>query len=163
MNRVRGTLELISAGAVLVGLIFVGLELRQNTAAVEIASYQELTNNIISANLMLVDNPELLGLQLRAISDADSLSEVERRQIAIWVISRLRHADLAYFQFERGMIDKERLESVMAPLSATFRSQLAKDIWKVIKPNFVESFRSYMDEYISEIPDRPALADQNSE
>ena len=43
-EKLRGLFELAGAGAVLLGLVFVGLELKQNTEAVEAASLQNQTD-----------------------------------------------------------------------------------------------------------------------
>ena len=162
--------EAVGLLAVIASLVFVGMETRNsadqaaiNTRAIEIASYQELTNNIIAANLVLIGNSKLVALQLKVESNSDALSEIERRQYAVWVISRLRHADLAFFQFERGVIDESRMRSTLGPLQGTFRDQMSRDIWQAVQDNFVESFRVYMNEYISEIPLREVQARQDKE
>lgn len=145
--------------AVVGSLVFVGIETRNNatqaainTRAIEIASYQELTNNIVSSNLMQVGDTDFLELTLKAARNPETLSEIERRRYRIWTVSRLRHADLAFFQFERGIIEEDRLKSALAPLQATFRTQIGREEWAYFRSNFVASFRSYIDEYIESVP-----------
>ena len=151
--------EAVGVVAVIASLVFVGMETRNNadqaainTRAIEIASYQELINNIVAANLMMIGDTDIVDVQIRAANDPDSLSETERRKYGIWVLSGLRRADIAYFQYERGVIDEYRLKSVLGPLNTTFRNQLARNIWEQSQGNFVDSFRRYMNEHISLIP-----------
>ena len=162
--------EAVGLFSVIGSLIFVGVETRNNadqaainTRAIEIASYQELTNNIINSNLMQIGDPELLGITMKAAIDPDALSEIERRKYFVWVISRFRHADMAFFQFERGVIDENRMRSVFSPLVPVLQNPLARNMWESIQGNFVESFRKYMNEYISEIPLQEDQARQVSE
>lgn len=147
--------------AVIASLVFVGIETRNsateaaiNTRAIEVASYQELTNNIIAANLLVVGDVELSDTLAKAASDPDSLSVSERSRYRLWAISRFRHADLAYFQYERGVIDEVRLRSILSPLQAIFRTKLGKEEWEYFRPNFVESFRIFVDENIQDLEQR---------
>jgi hypothetical protein len=58
-EKLRGLLELAGAGAVLLGLVFVGLELRQNTEAVETASLQNQTDASTDFLLLIASDIEL--------------------------------------------------------------------------------------------------------
>ena len=63
MSENNGKLKLVveagGAIAVLLGLVFVGLELRQNTSAVEAATFQGLTDATNEALLTVVADAEL--------------------------------------------------------------------------------------------------------
>ncbi len=162
--------EAVGLLAVIASLVFVGMETRNsadqaaiNTRAIEIASYQELTNNIISANLMQISDPELMGIVLKIESNPGALSDIERRKYVVWVISRLRHADMAFFQYERGVIDEKRLRSVLGPLEPMMTNPIARNLWEALQDNFVKSFRKFMSEFISEIPLREIQERQDTE
>lgn len=55
----KALVELVSACAVLVGLIFVGFELKQNTEAVEAATLQGITDASQDYLLLMAAEPEL--------------------------------------------------------------------------------------------------------
>src|SRR5210317_1424154 len=61
-NSLRNIVELISAGAILVGLIFVGLELKQNTVAAEADTMQGLLELSNQGLYEIATNPELADL-----------------------------------------------------------------------------------------------------
>ena len=112
---------------------------------------QEINLNT-QANLTTLTEPELVELLIKAERSPDTFSAIERRQYLTWVFLRLRLDDMAYFQYERGVIDEERLRSAIGPLRGTMRSRAAREQWQNGKGNFVQSFQDFMDEYISEIP-----------
>ena len=58
-GRLKVVIELAGAGAVLLGLIFVGLELRQNTDAVRSATIQEIIRWSYDGTVVMIENPEL--------------------------------------------------------------------------------------------------------
>ena len=96
--------------AVLLGLIFVGLELRQNTAAVQAATFQDLTHTSADFLIEIGSDPENRRVYSVGRSDPDLLSEEERRhyyflQQAYWL--RMQNA---FMQWERGTLtDKDWL------------------------------------------------------
>jgi hypothetical protein len=100
----------------------------------------------------MIADPELIGIQLNVENSPDALSGIERRKYAVWVISRIRHADMAFFQYERGVIDENRLRSVLGPLQPMMANSIARNLWEAVQDNFVESFGRFMNEFISEIP-----------
>ena len=65
--------EIVSAIAVVAGLLFVGLQIRQsteqaalNTRALEVSAYQDLIGQLIDINLATMTDPELTDITLRA-------------------------------------------------------------------------------------------------
>ena len=121
-----------SAVAVVLSLVFVGLEVREsgrqtalNTRSVQASAYQELIGRILDFNEANVARPELIINISRALFD--SLPEDEQRQRRSMVVARFRYGDLAYYQYELGMLTEERLED-----------------------NFVSSYRQFIDDIISD-------------
>ena len=94
--------------AILVGIFFVGLELRQNTAAVQAATNQDL---IHASSDFLVDigsDPETLRVYATGRLDPSALTPIERNQYfmlqqAFWL--RMQNA---FMQWQRGtLIDED--------------------------------------------------------
>ena len=80
--NLRTVVEAASAGAVLLGLIFVGLELRQNTAAVQAATFQDLTHASSDFLIEIGFDVETAKLYSGARQNPDILSPDERIQYA---------------------------------------------------------------------------------
>ena len=151
--------EIASAIAVVLSLIFVGLEIRNSTdqailsaRSLEISAYQELHDNISEFSLLALQNPEILELRMKARANFDELTEVEQDRVNQFLFVRFRHGDMAYFQYERGAIDEARLRSSLAPLITELHYRYVRNRWLVVQGNFVESYRTYMNSLIDEIP-----------
>ena len=69
--------ELVSAGTVLFGLIFVGLELKQNTEAVEAATLQGIMDASQDYLILLAADAELNRIWRTANDDLNLLSEAD--------------------------------------------------------------------------------------
>jgi len=132
--------ELVGAAAVVLTLIYLSIQLRQNTAqvthsamATEMAAYQDMIGRISDINALRIANPELTDLILRGQKDPEALTENESSRYFTWVVTLLRHGDMAYFLYERKIIDYERVTSSMGPLIGTFRTKGFLHIWGALK------------------------------
>lgn len=152
--------EVFSAAAVVISLVFVGLEVREsarqtalNTRSLEVAAYQDLIGRITDMGEIAFLRPDLaLIWQENQDATANSLSREDRERVFQMVNRRLRYGDLAFYQYELGMISEERFESAIRPLAARLCDSLFLDMWSRMKENFVVSYRAYIDQRVGECP-----------
>ena len=156
MNRqqLRDLLEAIGFLAIIGSLYFVGIETQnsalqtaQNTQAVEIAAYQALIANIAEMNAIPLDDENAAAIihKMRDMSPSVTTPEV---QLVSALFMQFRHGDMAYFMYERGVIDESRLRSTLRPLPLGGPTGLG--FWKINKRNFVVGFQQYVDALIEE-------------
>lgn len=105
--RLRDLLELVGAAAVLIGLVFVGLELRQNTAAMEAATLQNQTDGSTGFLLLIASDPELTRIWRDSIDDTVEMNELDF--LRFFLVSRARWLRMqnAYLQWQRGTLNDE--------------------------------------------------------
>lgn len=106
-ERLRGILDFAGGVAVLIGLIFVGLELRQNTAAVEAASLQNQTDASTDFLLLIAANEDLARIWTDATKDPSQLSEIDSQRYFFIGRSRWLRMQNAYLQWRRGTLTDE--------------------------------------------------------
>ena len=149
--KLSTTLEIISAVAVVVSLVFVGFEIRnsseqteQNTKAVQISAYQDLISRIVEINQIGIEESTTIEGLLDIKNPTDT--ELEKLSAFLWIL--FRHGDMAYFQYENGSISEERMLSAMAPLLSRFGHPAIVKRWHEIKLAFVPAYRNYIDNFI---------------
>ena len=106
-ERLRGILDFAGGIAVLIGLIFVGLELRQNTAAVEAASLQDQTDASTNFLLLIAADEELARIWMEATKDPNQLSDIDSQRYFFISRSRWLRMQNAYLQWRRGTLTDE--------------------------------------------------------
>ena len=146
----KNMIEFFSGIAVFLGLIFVGLELRHNTEAVEAATFQSLTDASNSYILTIATNTETLRTYNEGHADLSSLTELDKARFfmlerAFWV--RMQNV---YSHWKRGTLSDQDWHlynavicdhrSVSKTTIATFKdhkhilipefSQLVEECWK---------------------------------
>lgn len=145
-------MEAIGFVALIASLVFVGLETRnsaeqsaQNARAMELAAYQELTNSIAEMNALAIESDEVATIMA---GNYLFTSEAEQFQKFASLIQLFRHGDMAYFMFEKGVIDEERLKSTLRPLP--LGNEVGKGFWSNYRFIFVKSYQVYIDKLIEE-------------
>lgn len=131
--------------AIVASLIFVGIETsnsteqtKLNTQAIEISAYQELMQNILEINALSVEQRNAAEIAAPLYNlDADAFE----KHAALYML--FRHGDMAYFMYERGVIDENRLHSALRPLP--LMSAVGREFWNERKVAFVPAFQEYVD------------------
>ena len=146
-KAIRETLGFL---AVVASLVFVGVEIRQNSQSVQAATYQNLIAQITNLNVLEIENPEFGDLLRVALEPSlESLDETQVARMAPYLWLLFRHGDLAFSQYERGLLDDVRLRSVVMPLSARLSIPWIQERWAVRhRVAFVPSYQNFVDSII---------------
>jgi hypothetical protein len=146
----RSIAELGGVGAVVVSLLLVVYEVRQTQISINVAAYQQLIERISEFNLATIENPEIRVVRDKVRSRA-LLSPDEASIFNAFLYLAYRNGDLAYLQYEQGMIDEQRLLSGLGLLINFLEEPIVQKHWKGAQMGFVESYRDYVNKLIDEI------------
>ena len=151
----KDRLEGIGFVAIIASLVFVGIETRNSTKqaalatqAMEISAYQELMDNVAELTVLVVQDAEVAAFLHKAYRTTDELSALEQFRLSRNIFQRFRHGDIAYFQYERGVIDEPRLRSALKVLNLS--NPRIQEFWRENQLNFVESYRNYVNQLLDE-------------
>ena len=163
-DKLNNWLTLLANLAVLVGIGVLIIEINQNTQAIRLSSYQELTGQILEMNHLSLENDYVRDTInklefytpacLRTLDDGFYLAEEDEPFFNAYFFILLRHADMAYFQYESGTISFERLISSIAPITNVLNIGYVQERWNQVKRSFVSEFQVFIDEQIVEIDNR---------
>lgn len=108
MRNLNSLMELIGGLAVLVGLIFVGFELKQNTEAVQASTLQNLTDESQEYLLLLAQDEDLNRIWRQAVAEGvDSLDESEASRLVFLYRAQWIRFQNAFLQWQRGTLNDE--------------------------------------------------------
>ena len=153
-SRFKFFAELVSAVAVVLSLVFVGLEVREtarqtqlNTEALRLAAYQDLISQIAQFNTAMLDSASASVYLRISAPDGEwsALSPIEQNQADRILFLLARHADMAFYQFEQGLLSRDRLDSAIRPFTGDLHSPIYLEFWERARGNFVPSFRAHID------------------
>ncbi len=138
-------IEIISALGVVASLIFVALEVRQNTAAIKAAAIQDISATTTEyLNAWSTDEriPALFSRVAAGDLVADFSTE-ENQRLSFMYMTVLRAYEARFLQIELGVIGDEVLAS-MAGASAMFDDAWFAERWDAFEPLVSPGFAAYM-------------------
>ena len=97
--------EIIGAVAIVISLVYVGQELNANTAAVQAASLQSVTNASSVSMLAVVENEDFARIRVQAMRDPSQLSETEQLRWFLYQRQMWLHFQNVWQQWELGTLD----------------------------------------------------------
>ena len=142
----RAVGEIVAVISVVLSLVFVGLQLRQSTAATQAAAYQELG---IATSDMLFDlssRSELLAnmaLSGRDIESLESLSSADLAELRMFVQGILRLYETAYLQVETGILAPDSLDYL--GWENYRNSSSLKNLWPSLRQSLNPIFAEYIE------------------
>ncbi len=101
----RNLAEMIAVLSVVLSLIFVGVELRQNTNVAKASSYREITEGLAEQRTFWASDPEVAAMyQAYAQGDISDFSDVQRTRLDFILTNIFSSYENAYFSRKYGVI-----------------------------------------------------------
>jgi hypothetical protein len=142
MDRVNQWLNLLAAAGIIVGLVFVVVELRQNTLATISSSSEALTSQSLDFFALGIDN-EVLASALHKQETEQELSSFEQSQIRRHQYFNFRIFENAYLQYQRGFYDKSEWERYRRIIAGRFTNDpYAAQMWEKTKGYWTDEFQT---------------------
>jgi hypothetical protein len=145
-KNIKDVLEIVGVFAVLVGLVFVGFELQQNTASVQAATSQGLLEQSNHSNFLLATDSDFADLVSRGDAGLNDLNEAERLRYRSYIHGEFNIWEQAFYGHNDGTLN-DRLwlgydtgyRSFFCPPSPTI-------VWRQIEHFFGVEFRTYLND-----------------
>ncbi len=105
-------LTLVANFAVIAGILFLAIEIRQNTQQLEIQSYQAWRAANTEMNMAIAD-PELSAIVAAGHDDSTKLTKDTYIAYAMFHLSLMQMAQETHFLYQQGSLDKELWQAEM--------------------------------------------------
>jgi hypothetical protein len=147
-------------GAALVGitLIYLSLQLRQNTAALKSSTFLAISTLMGSTMEVLATQSDLAPLLIRAQSGLDELSAIERARFGFLMMMAMRRVEAVVVQRHLGLIDPELTKGFERSALSALGSKGARQWWEGSKSAFSDLFAAWADEKLASDQPRPIHA-----
>lgn len=135
--------EVLGAAGVIVTLIYLALQIRQNTQALRAASVDSMTSIANGIRTNLFSDPNVTAIYMRGLADIESLNDLERERFRLLMTNALWALWNAYAQAQLG--DSQSWDA-QKPLLRRFLSQPGGDwYWQTYKKEFSKEFQKEVD------------------
>lgn len=113
--------EFVGSIAVIVTLIFLTFQVRQNTSALQTQVSQSYLDRWMASLGQVINNPALAEIIAREPESLQELSDVEATMVTFLYHTTLRQTDFMYYQYRNGKLDQELWEQWRANGVETWR------------------------------------------
>ncbi len=139
-------LTLTANFAVIAGIVFLAVELRQNTKQLELQSYQSWVAANMEINTAIAD-PDLSAIVSRGHSDSSNLTTDSYIAYAMFHMSMMQMAQSTHYLYLQGSIDKELWEAEMDRAALVLSTPGVRQWWDAggrtqLTPSFVTFLES---------------------
>ena len=152
--------EFLGAVAVLVSLIYLALQIRQNTTTVRAGTSAAISESLARLLEVVGSDPRTARLWLRGLGGDPSLELEDVLQFGFLLGSYMRRVENAYYQKLRGFVDSEHWQTTERTLSAVTGSMGGKAWWARSRHIYSDRFAAYVDSCIAEREATSAAAQQ---
>lgn len=114
--------EIISAIAIIISLVFVGLQIRGNTKATQASTFHEIAALDIKILLDFANSQESARLISTFRDNPDALSEAEQNHGFYFFAAEVRHVENLFLQNENKMLSKKDWNSRKALVEGVVQS-----------------------------------------
>ncbi len=135
--------EIVGILAVVVSLIFVTIELRNNTNAINSQTNQGLAELDSNLSVAIMVNPELVDLWLRGTNDPESLTEVEQFRYGAVKHNFFNRWEQAFISYTNGTLTDELWGGWNAQELCNKGDQY---FWERNSERFSSKFRAHIDD-----------------
>ena len=137
--------EFIAAIATLGTLIYLTLQVRQNTESTRISASQAILDSLNEALSAAASTPQAARTVVLGQTDYENLSEEEQAQFLVWIFSWFRVVEQAHFFHEKGYLENELWVGHVEHLKQLIRTPAVSGWWEFRCFFFSDSFRQLVE------------------
>ena len=148
--------ELIGGIAIIVSLIYVGLQIKQNTDALKLSTVRNTAEDLADLYLVPAQNSELADIFFRGLQDIDALEGVDRLRLYGFFHKFFRTYENAHYQFTRGALEKDPFRGITNQFIFITSMPGGQVYWHERKSWYNREFQAYVDHELGN-PDKNDL------
>ena len=136
--------QTVAAVAILASLIFVGVQIRQNTAATRAASHHAVSDSFNELNRMFAESAEVTRIFIAGRADRQTLTEEERWRFDSAMRAYMHVCETMFIQAGLGVGDKGIWFAEQEGIRAILTFPGTRDWWDENPFGFCAEFRAFV-------------------
>jgi hypothetical protein len=144
--------EIIGVFAVVVSLVYVGLQVKQNTQSIRLNTVHNIAEGQREVNSMMATNSELSAIVHKGLQDIESISGIDKFQFYTWAYATLRPLEDAYFQYLEGAFEDNHWQALSRQFINLIKLPGLLAYWEDRKFVYSDAFQQFMDDELIPSP-----------
>lgn len=148
LDQIANVAEISAAALIIVSLIYVGIQIKQNTETLKLSTAHNTAEDLSAPYLLIAERGELADIFFRGLQDLEALEPVERVRFYAYFHKFFRTYENAYYQFTRGALEAEPFEGISQQLVLLKTLPGVQTYWQDRKNWYNKTFQEYVDNEI---------------
>jgi len=150
--------ELVGGVAIIVSLIYVGLQIRQGTQASRAATLQSFSAQYADL-IMQITREDFRDIFWRGVGGLENLQKSEIAAFMAFLASIMRTFESFFFQKKEGLFDDRLFDAWMVQCIDLFGGKGGREYWELRKHQFSTEFVEYLDQQFANATPNPMYPD----
>ena len=150
LETINTTAQTIGVLAVLASLVFVGVQIRQNTRALKANSHHAVTDSFNAINILLMSDQNAARIFRLGLQGMENLDEDERVSCSYMNLGYMRIFETLHYQHGAGTLEAKLFEAELNTLKWAATNPGFRAWWAVNPFSFSAEFRTFFDGLIRE-------------
>ena len=140
--------ELLGSLGVIVSLIYVSVQIRQNSRVTGTSNYQQIMEYQNISIASIIDNPEAANIYNRGLESFSNLTDDEKTRFHMLMTPIITGSQMNFQLHNRKLMDDELFEGQTTSFLKMFDSPGVREWWHSNKMWFHKDFVTYLDSFL---------------
>jgi hypothetical protein len=145
-EAIGATAETISALAVIISLLYLASQVRQNTIASRFSRYDSFVRTIADVRRSILENETLSRVWEVGLRAPSELNEAESAQLRLLLYNAVQTMESLHLQLTQSGLDKEIWSRQVPVITRVIGSVGGREWWSIYKVEFDRNFIDAVDE-----------------
>jgi hypothetical protein len=143
--------DIVGAIAVVITLVYLAIQIKQNTNALHGQSRQSLVSVAQAELFAMMEHPDIAFSQFK-----ENLTPEERMKLGAWLIALMRAREFAWLQYRSGVLDEIQWRTEARVIQIALAHRNCRGWWEAVGRHY---FPTEFVNFVDELPQDPTLAD----
>ena len=137
--------EIVGGAAIIASLVFVGIEVRENTSVVRAQFDRAIDQQNVSLNIVVAENADFAEVLVRAEVDRDSLDPAELARFDNYCLARFGAYENVVGNFSEGFVSSQEFDIWTRHFEDRFSRPGYRQCWLNYRDGYFPRFRAWAD------------------
>ena len=163
LDQIANIAEISAAALVIVSLIYVAIQIKQNTKATQLSTSQAFIDTHGEVLLHIAVDKEFRDIYWRGLKGLSNLHGSETAAFAVWTNHAFRVWESFYYQWQEGVLDDRLWAGFKVQLCDFFGYPGTREIWSSRYHQLSEEFRELVDNEVVSAESKPLYVSQEAQ
>ena len=151
MKHAENWVRIASSIGVILGILFLALEISQNTEMMRSQARDAISEKQMMVSEWVTTEPEMAIALAEAGQGLESMQPEHRIMYGYFMAGVWREWENSYYQYQRGLFELEEFEPRMERWRAQMQSASSRNLWRTNRSWYAPGFRELVDNLIQVI------------